>query len=373
MHKKAARVILVTLVLVALVGCDLAMDQAGEQPVSQAPYETIAYLYAQETIAAAAVSSTAADQNAVSEEVEAKALPTDADDGESVVMQTATNEDITPSPTLTTSPTETVAPSSTSTSQPVYYPPSATFTLPPTHTATATATQTPTATNTPANTQAGGVVCNNGHATHLVAYMATPPSIDGNIRYWTSFIYQVPHLIKGHQSWAGAFDLSATFRSGWNEQYLFLAVTVQDERYIQNVDDGNEIYNGDSLEIVFDADLCGDFNDGAMNGDDYQIGITPGYVSVNGDKYAYRWFPRPSGRMYDVIVASVRGPGDVTIYEIGIPWSAIGVSNPAAGKGYGFTLSVSDNDNGSQNVQESMISSTYRNFNPKSWGTIILQ
>jgi hypothetical protein len=369
MHKKAAKLILVVVVLAQLLGCDIALNTTGEDQESQAPYETIAYLYAQETLEIENAAKTVSALQTTPSTAEPKSLEEKPIEGGDTPIPSG--DTFTPSPTFTGTSTYTIAPSSTS--QAVYSQPSSTSTSTSTQTATMTLTPTVSSTATAVNTPVIGIPCDNGKARYLVAYMATPPAIDGSIRYWTSFVYGVPNLIYGDKSWAGAYDLSATFQTGYNAQYFFMAVNVQDERYIQNVDDGYHMYDGDSLEIVFDADLCGDFNDSSMSADDYQIGITPGYVSVNGDKYAFRWFPRPSGRMNDVVVASVRGPGDVTIYELAIPWSALGVSSPAAGQAYGFTLSVSDNDNGKENLQESLISSTYRTFNPKSWGTIILQ
>ncbi len=48
---------------------------------------------------------------------------------------------------------------------------------------------------------------------------------------------------------------------------------------------------------------------------------------------------------------------------------------PGSGQFYGFAVSVSDNDNSSQNLQESMVSSvsTRRFLNPTTWGGLALQ
>ena len=55
--------------------------------------------------------------------------------------------------------------------------------------------------------------------------------------------------------------------------------------------------------------------------------------------------------------------------EAAIPWSVFELT-PAAGRHYGFALSVSDNDNGDENVQQSMVSNISGRHltDPTSWG-----
>jgi len=74
-----------------------------------------------------------------------------------------------------------------------------------------------------------------------------------------------------------------------------------------------------------------------------------------------------------VKIASVYEAGIIRA-EIAVPWSVLGVS-PSSGKQFGFALSMNDNDNESQNVQQSMASAiNTRAFrDPTSWGLLELK
>lgn len=382
-NKKVNTVIIFLLMIGMMVGCTLLQKSPASD--SQAPYETVAYLLAKGTYdAAAAATQQAVDASMIAELTTPqsatsaiKSLDEMASTSQLTSDAAATITAQSPTPSASSTPTLTSTPTRTSQSD-VYSSPFPTNTYTPTITPTPTITTTTTQTATNAITATSTTVptaltCDHGNGQYIAWNLGTGPNIDGDIHYWTSPMYGVSLLIFGDKDWAGSYDLSGNFQVGWNADSLFVAVKVQDERYTQMIDNGYDIYLGDSLEIVFDANLCGDFNDSSMSSDDYQIGINPGYLSVNGDKYAFRWFPRPSGRMNEVTVGTTRHADDSTIYEFGIPWSALGVSNASAGQAYGFAVSISDNDSTSANEQETMLSSVYRTFNPKSWAAVILK
>jgi len=271
--------------------------------------------------------------------------------GDFAAPPTATN---TPTNTVTaTSPVVVVqagAATSTSTNTPTY---------------TATATKTVTATATPPG-------CDRAIGKYEASYMPSGPTMDGNLSDWNTTLYSIPYVVYGIYKWSGNFDLYGTFQVGWNGNYLYLAVKAEDERYVQLANSW-EIYKGDSLEIFLDANLCGDFSDKEMSSDDYQIGISPGYIDLNGIKDAYKWFPRPPESLYNVVTYASRDDY-FTYYETQIPWSVFGISNPGAGNILGFVLSISDNDDPEQNVQESMVSTAaHRAFNPMTWPMLILK
>jgi hypothetical protein len=60
--------------------------------------------------------------------------------------------------------------------------------------------------------------------------------------------------------------------------------------------------------------------------------------------------------------------------EAAIPWSILGVS-PADEMHLGFAVSVSDNDAGGENLQQSMVSSAAARslVDPTTWGDLTLQ
>lgn len=203
-------------------------------------------------------------------------------------------------------------------------------------------------------------------------YMSTAPTIDGVWDEWDTTQYPANYVVFGAGNWKNKEDLSSSFRVGWNNEYLFIAVKVYDDIYVQK-ETGQYIYKGDSLEVLLDTNLYGDLNYAALSSDDYQIGISPGKNDVNGAKEAFLWFPSSkAGGLSNVKIAAVRNDGIYRV-EAAIPWSIFGIS-PASGQQYGFGLSVSDNDNTSENVQQSMVSDLpYRNLvDPTTWTVLTL-
>lgn len=273
----------------------------------------------------------------------------------------------TPPPTVTTKP------SSTATQTPT---PTITRTSTATNIAgaTSTSTPTPTVTNTSTITPTGTQVQTNRLIT-TANYFTTPPVLDGIWDEWAdrSTEYPAAALVYGGANWSGAADLQASYRAAWDANYLYLAVKVHDNIYAQNATGAN-LYLGDSLEVLFDSNLLGDLNDHALGEDDFQLGISPGFGSVEGAREAYLWFPRSRmSAQSGVIIAAVRQDG-ITRVEAAIPWNVFGVV-PAAGQRYGFAVSASDNDDTAQNLQQSMVSSvpTRVLVDPTTWGELQLK
>lgn len=203
-------------------------------------------------------------------------------------------------------------------------------------------------------------------------YLSTPPVLDGNWDEWTTTQYPAGNVVYGNDNWTGENDLTAAFRIGWDYQYLYVAAKVKDDVYVQNAS-YHDIYKGDSLEILLDADLYGDWYNDVLSADDYQLGISPGRPDVNGVREAYLWYPYSiAGPRPEVKIAAIKEEGVYRV-EAAIPWTVFGVS-PAPGRHYGFAFSVSDNDNPSANVQQSMVSSVAgrRLTRPMTWGELVL-
>lgn len=244
-----------------------------------------------------------------------------------------------------------------------------------------TQTQQSTATNTiPAN-----VVTSTATATKSLAgpgarpnysvvasYFDSPPTIDGNLGEWPVEIYSVDHVVYGGGDYAGSADLSANARIGWDEEYLYVGVRVKDDHYVQNAS-GENIFKGDSVEILLDRQVSVDFYLNSLSADDYQLGLAPGSPLPGDDPEAYLWFPSTlSGSRSDVELG-VTSLEDGYRLEAAIPWDVFDVS-PETGDHYGFAVSVSDNDDEDENVQQSMVSNDpARNLaDPTTWGDLTL-
>ncbi len=234
--------------------------------------------------------------------------------------------------------------------------------LPPTATATRTATPTRSYAGPGMRPKFGM----NG------VYFNTSPTIDGSLEDWNFDRYRIENVVFGKSNHKGLNDLSGRAMVGWDEQNLYLGIRVIDEKYVQK-SSGSDLFKGDSLDILLDTDVPSDYYFGALNGDDFQLGISPGSPSANVEPQAYLWFPSSiAGRREQVDIAA-RSRGDGYIVEAAIPWSLFDVS-PFNGQHFGFAFSISDNDNPNQNVQQSMVSFVpIRTLkDPTTWGDLTL-
>jgi len=279
-------------------------------------------------------------------------------------------KDVEPTPNLTMTALFSVPEPATSTSAPVVVVtntpvvstatavPSATA-LPPT--ATSTNTSAPTATSIPAR----GMVIS-------AAYLSGGIDLDGVWDEWNTKAYPMKNVVYGKSNWTGEEDLEGSYRIGWNNSYLFIAVKVRDEQYEQHASGAN-MYKGDSVELLLDTNLYDDFYSTELSSDDYQLGISAGKNGSDDGEEAYLWFPTGKAGSRDNVQIGKSLEDGVYRIEAAIPWSVFGIT-PTSGMHLGFALSASDNDV-SWDEQQSMVSSiaTRRLTNPTTWGELILQ
>ncbi|HEX9012880.1 MAG TPA: sugar-binding protein [Anaerolineaceae bacterium] len=260
-------------------------------------------------------------------------------------------------PTVTTLPTE--APTEMPTASPS-----------PAPTSTPQATSTPLVqTPTPAPISTSAPIT---RSSVTAASLSTPPTINGPWDEWKTTQFPIKTVIVGAANWTGPSDLQAAYRVGWDSKNLYLAVKVTDDVYVQNAT-GADLFKGDSIEILFSTNPNADSTSGGLTANDYQIGISPGRPSVGQNMEAYRWFPKAkAGSLTNVTIGAVSTSDGYRI-EFAIPWSDLGVT-PAKGKVYGWAVSVSDNDNKTQNLQQTLISSApnRRLIDPTTWGLLTL-
>jgi len=156
---------------------------------------------------------------------------------------------------------------------------------------------------------------------------------------------------------------------GWDSSNLYLFVVIADGTFVQT-QHGELLFQGDSLELQFDADLAGDFSSTQLSPDDFQLGLSPGADRMTPE--AYLW--NPAGRLgvpAGITMASrPNGPGGF-YFEAAIPWSFFNVV-PVPGEHFGLALNSSDDDAPGTALQQSMTSSvsTRQLLDPTSWGTI---
>ncbi len=205
------------------------------------------------------------------------------------------------------------------------------------------------------------------------AFLSTAPTIDGSWAEWKDKTtqYGLDYVVWGRSNWSGKADLEAAFIAGWDKDYLYVAFKVYDDIYVQNAS-GKNMYKGDSLELLVDSNLYGDVYSQQLSSDDYQLGISGG--NTEGLKpEAYLWFP--TSKEGDKTNVKIAYQFDGTLYraEAAIPWSVLGVT-PTADMVLGFAASVNDNDNKTENLQQTMISTDPNRVlaDPTTWGWITL-
>lgn len=209
----------------------------------------------------------------------------------------------------------------------------------------------------------------------VAKYLSKKPVLDGDWGDWkqSTLAYPAYYVVYGLKAWENDSDCEGSFILGWDESFLYVGVKVKDDTYVQNAS-GELLFRGDSIELLIDTDLAGDFHTASLNEDDYQIGIAPGRGSINGPKEAYLWYPiSKKGSITDQIDITSTSTAGIYRLEVRIPWSVLEIT-PQKGMRLGFEFSVSDNDNPAENVQQTLISNipTHGFLDPTTWGEMIL-
>jgi hypothetical protein len=257
---------------------------------------------------------------------------------------------LTPSPTLQPASTSTSVIEPTWTSSPTISPP----------------TQTPTLAPTQPDQEA-----RNGPLIQA-QFLTVKPLIDGKLEDWNLPSYSVNFVVYGANQWTGSADLSASVMLGWDEQNFFIAATVKDDSYVQTAS-GQNIFKGDSLEILMDTNLEADLLVARLSPDDFQLGFTPGAPQPGQSAEAYLWYPTSiKGGRSQARIGSTKTAEGYQV-EAALPWSIFEVV-PQAGMQLGFAFSVSDNDLAGQAVQQSMVSTVPDRHltDPTTWGDMVL-
>ena len=156
-----------------------------------------------------------------------------------------------------------------------------------------------------------------------------------------------------------ADDLSATWRSVYNEDGLYFYIEVQDDALRSDNPDG-EWFQDDGVEIYLDANNSKTFN--SYDENDYQI-----VVRLDGSIFDTK------GQLGDGAEASVTETASGYIAEVKLPWTAVGAT-PAPGLFLGLDVHViDDDDGGSRDGKLSWFAEIDQSFsNAALFGTVYL-
>jgi hypothetical protein len=196
----------------------------------------------------------------------------------------------------------------------------------------------------------------------------TIPTIDGSISEWEVFdkISVATPTIK-KENFTSLKDCSGVFYSCWDDNNFYFAVQVVDDVFNQPFT-GNQINKGDSITMVFDTDLNGDFQIPFYNSDDMQIDFSPGnFKGIPSE--AYINFPATTPKGVSVASTSlVNG----YIIEGSIPWSDFISYGPKDEDVLGFTVSIFDTDNLDSTELVMSSSNQFELNNVTTLGTMVL-
>jgi MYXO-CTERM domain-containing protein len=166
------------------------------------------------------------------------------------------------------------------------------------------------------------------------------PVIDGELADWVGANYvglQPPgdYVIVGADV-TGIDDLKTSFALRWDPQALYLAVLVDDEAQANGYTEP-EIWMGDSLQVAFDMAHNGGSSYDAT--DDYEFA----WAKTSTGDVRHRFYA-PNGAPAAADTFAITRNGTTTTYEVRIPATDLGLSTFTAGKVFGFSLLVNDND-----------------------------
>ncbi len=142
-------------------------------------------------------------------------------------------------------------------------------------------------------------------------------------------------------------NMSGVAYMAWDEKALYLAVKVRDNRHVAETT-GEQTLEGDSLRVALHPGNRAEGTD-AQAFEWYMSDASPGGGS--GRNTLYRP-PAHSGGLpggqlakdSSVYEIAIVREGDMTTYELKIPWHEAGMASPTIGTKFGLSLQLNDND-----------------------------
>jgi len=163
-----------------------------------------------------------------------------------------------------------------------------------------------------------------------VCSISSSPTLDGFNGEWSSTIYPITNTLSGTVS--STSDLSATFQTNWDNNYLYVYASIQDANLFN---DSAAPWNDDSFELYIDG---GNEQGSIYDGNDHQLVFR---YNDNDVHYPTEGLINPAGVDHQMVIGS-----NFYNIEIRISWSFIGISPPTNGDNIGIDVHVNDDDNG---------------------------
>ncbi|MDI6450388.1 sugar-binding protein [Anaerobaca lacustris] len=180
----------------------------------------------------------------------------------------------------------------------------------------------------------------------ITCFRGTPTAIDGDLSDWNldamtpAVLNTMEQLHSGQASWTGPADCSAEFYVLWDDEKIYMAVIVKDDKLSMNKTDGN-IWNADCVEIFFSTT-----NAVAGHDEHYQYGF-------NANNQTWNWCNMDTAGQsaIDYLQVVSTRTADGYICEASIEYGRMLSLDFSAGNAIGFHPVIDDTDNGDRELQ----------------------
>ncbi|MBN2308286.1 MAG: hypothetical protein JXR94_04910, partial [Candidatus Hydrogenedentes bacterium] len=199
-----------------------------------------------------------------------------------------------------------------------------------------------------------------------IPYKPDPPlAVDGDLADWREVpnamaLTSPEQVVWGAANWESPEDLSATVRTAWRGECLFIAAEVEDDN-LRQTQRGANIWRGDHVEVY--VDVCPDVEGerDTYGEGQFQLAFSPGNFLDTGDALtdcppeAFCFVP--VGKAVEGVAVGAERSGTGWRIEAAVPWEFLGLAGAKEGVIVRIELAVSDTDT-AEPQQESMMTTS---------------
>ena len=182
----------------------------------------------------------------------------------------------------------------------------------------------------------------------ITCLRGTPGAIDGDLSDWNlaamtpAVLDTAGQLYTGQASWASPEDCSGEFYLLWDNEKIYIAVVVKDDKLSMNKSAGT-IWNADCVEVFFSTTDTVATHTATVH---YQYGF-----NANNQKWNWCNMDGAGAREPDYLQTASTKTGDGYICEVSIEYGRMLSLNFTAGNAIGFHPCIDDTDDGDREVQ----------------------
>lgn len=209
--------------------------------------------------------------------------------------------------------------------------------------------------------------------TAFVANAAKPVKIDGNLSDWdkaSPLTMKDLSFFKEGLTWGGPADLSGSAYFMYDNNYLYLAAVITDSLPLINKKRGQDVWNGDAIEIVISTNPGADPKRESFDTTDYQFGFGTGDGKTIPPSI-WNWQRRRSLNGSEIMVKKTAKPLGY-ILEARLPWSFFPNNFvPTPGTKVGFDIAFDDADKAGERERQLIWNGDYYFYkDPSVWGIL---